>query len=90
LRTQTSGGAPILTAEPCPETRRSAPGTTPATVTVEEVGRLLRCGESTVRRLIRTTVLRPVEVDGTVRVRSSDVEAYRESCAKLAARKREQ
>src|SRR4029077_15656150 len=31
-----------------------------ATVSVAEVGRLLRCNEATVRRLIRTTVVRSV------------------------------
>jgi hypothetical protein len=46
------------------------------TVSVDEVGRLLRCGEATVRRLIRTAVLRPVGV-GARYVRRSDVESYR-------------
>lgn len=51
----------------------------PSTVTVEEVGKMLRCGESTVRRLIRTAVLRPVEVDGRIHVRRSDIEHYQQS-----------
>jgi excisionase family DNA binding protein len=57
-----------------------APGTlaVSGTVSVEEVGRLLRCSEATVRRLIRTTVLRPVGV-GEHHVRRSDVQSYRES-----------
>jgi len=49
------------------------------TVTVEEVGKLLRCGESTIRRLIRTAVLRPVVVDGKIRVRRAEIDAYRAS-----------
>jgi hypothetical protein len=48
------------------------------TVSVDEVGRLLRCSEATVRRLIRTAVLRPVGV-GERFVRRSDVESYRQS-----------
>jgi excisionase family DNA binding protein len=48
-------------------------------VSVAEVGRLLRCSEATVRRLIRTTVLRPVGVVGAHHVRRSDVDSYRQS-----------
>jgi Helix-turn-helix domain len=48
------------------------------TVSVAEVGRLLRCSEATVRRLIRATVLRPVGV-GEHHVRRSDVESYRQT-----------
>ena len=57
-----------------------APGPLAAagTVSIAEVGRLLRCSEATVRRLIRTTVLRPVGV-GEHHVRRSDVESYRQS-----------
>ena len=51
----------------------------PSTVTVEEVGKMLRCGEATVRRLIRTAVLKPVEVDGRIHVHRSDIERYRQS-----------
>jgi len=47
-------------------------------VSVDEVGRLLRCSEATVRRLIRTAVLRPVGI-GEHHVRRSDVESYRQS-----------
>jgi excisionase family DNA binding protein len=53
--------------------------TEPVTVTVDEIGRLLRCGEATVRRLIRTAVLRPIVIDGKIRVRTSDLDAYRAS-----------
>ena len=49
----------------------------PMTVTVDEIGRLLRCSEATVRRLIRTAVLRPIVVDGKIRVRRSELDAYR-------------
>ena len=48
------------------------------TVSVEEVKRLLPCSEATVRRLIRTTVLRSVGV-GEHHVRRSDVESYQQS-----------
>jgi hypothetical protein len=47
-------------------------------ISVDEVGRLLRCSEATVRRLIRTAVLRPVGI-GERWVRRSDVESYRQS-----------
>jgi hypothetical protein len=46
-----------------------------APVSVEEVGRLLRCSEATVRRLIRTAVLRPIGV-GERFVRRRDVDHY--------------
>ncbi len=51
--------------------------TEPMTVTVDEIGRLLRCSEATVRRLIRTAVLRPIVVDGQIRVRRRELDAYR-------------
>jgi excisionase family DNA binding protein len=51
--------------------------TEPVTVTVDEIGRLLRCSEATVRRLIRTAVLRPIVVDGKIRVRRREIDAYR-------------
>jgi excisionase family DNA binding protein len=51
--------------------------TEPMTVTVDEIGRLLRCSEATIRRLIRTAVLRPIVVDGQIRVRRSELDAYR-------------
>lgn len=54
-----------------------AEDTEPVTVTVDEIGRLLRCSEATIRRLIRTAVLRPVMVDGQVRIPRADVDAYR-------------
>jgi hypothetical protein len=53
------------------------------TVSVEEVGRLLRCSEATVRRLIRTAVLRPVGI-GERQVRRTDVESYRQSLHRRA------
>ncbi len=60
------------------ESTVSPDGSVPSagTVSVDEVGRLLRCSEATVRRLIRTAVLRPVGV-GEHHVRRSDVESYR-------------
>jgi excisionase family DNA binding protein len=45
-----------------------------ATMSVAEAGRLLRCGDATIRRLIRTAVLRPVEAAGDIRFRRQDVE----------------
>jgi excisionase family DNA binding protein len=48
-----------------------------AFLTVEELGRMLRVGETTIRRLIRTAVIRPVLVDGSPRIPRSQVEAYR-------------
>jgi hypothetical protein len=62
-----------LTADDLPAGVAGATETVPATVTVEEVGKMLRCGEATVRRLIRTAVLRPVESDGQVRFLRRDV-----------------
>ena len=47
-----------------------------ALLTVEELGRILRVGEHTIRRLIRTAVIRPVLVDGEARIPRSEVEAY--------------
>lgn len=74
-----AGIAPGLTLEvdPLPAGVAGNEQTEQMTVTVEEVGRLLRCGEPTVRRLIRTAVLKPVQVDGEERVRRDDVDAYR-------------
>jgi len=51
--------------------------TEPAYVTVDEVGRLLRLNEATIRRLIRTAVIRPVMVDGKIRIPLAQIEAYR-------------
>ena len=51
----------------------------PMYVTVTEVGRMLRLNETAVRRLIRTAVIRPVMVDGKVRVNRRDIEAYHAS-----------
>jgi excisionase family DNA binding protein len=77
----------VLEADPVPADIAGTAEPQPATVTVEEVGRLLRCGEATVRRLIRTAVLRPVQVGDTVQVRLADVDAYRNSFAPRTASK---
>ena len=66
-----------LTADDLPAGIAGAVEDTPAMVTVEEVGKLLRCGEGTVRRLIRTAVLRPIQDGDQVRFRRSDVLACR-------------
>jgi excisionase family DNA binding protein len=50
-----------------------------ALLTVEELGRMLRVGENTIRRLIRTAVIRPVLVGGEARIPRSQVEAYQAS-----------
>src|SRR5262249_49771795 len=65
-----AGIAPGLELEPTVSPDGSVPGSGP--VSVDEVGRLLRCSEATVRRLIRTAVLRPVGV-GERWVRRSDL-----------------
>ena len=66
-----------LMVDPLPSGIAGSEETVPVTVTVDEVGRLLRCGEATVRRLIRTAVLRPIVVDGQIRIRQSELDHYR-------------
>lgn len=66
-----------LVVDDLPRGVAGAEETEPVTVTVDEIGRLLRCSEATVRRLIRTAVLRPIVVDGQIRVRRSDLDSYR-------------
>ena len=46
-----------------------------AMVTVEELGRMLRVNENTIRRLIRTAVIRPVLVNGEARIPQSQIDA---------------
>jgi excisionase family DNA binding protein len=45
-----------------------------ATMSVAEAGKILRCGDATIRRLIRTAVLRPVEEGDGSRLRRQDVQ----------------
>lgn len=45
-----------------------------STMSVAEAGRLLRVGDDTIRRLIRTAVLRPLEPGESPRLRREDVE----------------
>lgn len=66
-----------LVVDDLPRGVAGAEETEPVTVSVDEIGRLLRCSEATVRRLIRTAVLRPIVVDGRIRVRQSDIDTYR-------------
>jgi excisionase family DNA binding protein len=77
----------VLEVDPLPAGIAGNAETEPMTVSVEEVGRLLRCGEPTVRRLIRTAVLKPVLVDGEARVRREDVDAYRNAMLPRSADK---
>jgi len=74
-----AGIAPGLELETMVAAGEPVPSSGP--VSVDEVGRLLRCSEATVRRLIRTAVLRPVGI-GERHVRRSDVESYRQSLAR--------
>ena len=66
-----------LGADHLPAGIASAEETAPATVSVEEIGKMLRCGDATVRRLIRSGALGTVKEQGKVRVRRSDALAYR-------------
>ena len=66
-----------LGADDLPAGVAEAEATTAATVSVEEVGKMLRCGDTTVRRLIQSGVLRPVEERGEVRIRRSEILALR-------------
>src|SRR5215470_11454022 len=66
-----------LVVDDLPRGVAGAEETEPVTVTVDEIGRLLRCSEATVRRLIRTAVLRPIVVDGQLRVRRADLDEFR-------------
>lgn len=68
-----------LTADDLPPGIAGNPRAEEAMVTVEELGRMLRVNESTVRRLIRTAVIRPVLVDGQPRVPQSQIDACRAS-----------
>jgi hypothetical protein len=66
-----------LTADDLPPGIAGNPRTEEAMVTVEELGRMLRVNENTVRRLIRTAVIRPVLVNGQARVPQSQIDACR-------------
>jgi hypothetical protein len=58
-----------------------------AMVTVEELGRMLRVNETTIRRLIRTAVIRPVLVNGQPRIPQSQVDACRASLHRASPEK---
>ena len=68
-----------LTADPLPAGIAGNETTEEAYVTVEELGRMLRVGEPSIRKLIRTAVIRPVLQDGKIRIPLRDIEAYRAS-----------
>lgn len=55
-----------------------------AYVSVEELGRMLRLGEASIRKLIRTAVIRPVIDDGKIRIPLKDIQAYRASVSRGA------
>jgi len=81
------GPGVTLEADPLPAGVSGSTTDEEAVVGIEDLGRMLRGGEATVRRLIRTAVLRPVEVDGRIGVRRSDVETYLSGIALRSARK---
>lgn len=81
------GPGVVLEADPLPAGIAGNAAEQPAVVTIDQLGRMLRCGEATVRRLIRTAAIEPVEVDGRVGVRIGDVQAYLGGLAPRGARK---
>lgn len=66
-----------LTTDPLPAGVAGNDEDQEAWVSLADVGRLLRVNEATVRKLIRTAVIRPVLQDGKIRVPLRDIEAYR-------------
>jgi len=81
------GPGVALEADPLPAGVADSPTAEEALVGLDELGRMLRCGEATIRRLIRTAVLRPVAREGRVGVRRADVEQYLAAAAARSARK---
>jgi hypothetical protein len=65
-----------LTADDLPAGIAGAETASEATISVEEVGRMLRVSEVTIRRLIRTAIIRPVMRDGEARIPLRQVQAY--------------
>ncbi|MCR9177422.1 MAG: helix-turn-helix domain-containing protein [Alphaproteobacteria bacterium] len=58
-------------------TKNAPPPVTPDTwLTVSDVGRVLQCHDSTVRRWIRESKLVAKKIGGGVRIRSSDLDAF--------------
>lgn len=70
-----------------PPDRPEAPAADDGVIGLDELGRMLRCGEATIRRLIRTAVLEPVESGGHLTVRRADVERYLAAIARRKGRK---
>jgi Helix-turn-helix domain len=68
-----------LVADPLPTGIADAQRAQAASVSVAELGRMLRLGEASIRKLIRTAVIRPVIEDGKIRIPLKDIEAYRTS-----------
>jgi len=73
------GSGLTLTADPLPAGIAGAETEQEAFVSVEELGRMLRIGEESIRKLIRTAVIRPVIEDGKIRIPMRDILAYRAS-----------
>lgn len=71
-----------LTTDPVPAGLTGAPGEQSGSVSVEELGRMLRLGEASIRKLIRTAVIRPVIEDGKIRIPLRDIQAYRASASR--------
>lgn len=73
------GSSLELTADPLPAGVAGVPTEQSASVSVEELGRMLRVDEAAIRKLIRTAVIRPVVQDGKIRIPLKDILAYRAS-----------
>ena len=73
-----------LTTDPTPAGIAGATAEQEGYVSVEELGRMLRLGEASIRKLIRTAVIRPVIDDGKIRIPLKDIQAYRASVSRGA------
>jgi hypothetical protein len=71
-----------LTTDPLPAGIAGAAAEQEAYVSLAELGRILRLGEASIRKLIRTAVIRPVIDDGKIRIPLKDIQAYRASVSR--------
>jgi hypothetical protein len=78
------GSSLDLTTDPVPAGIAGATAEEEAYVSVAELGRMLRLGEASIRKLIRTAVIRPVIADGKIRIPLKDIRAYRASASRGA------